>query len=455
MGFTGISQIESAYIDLFPLSAKQSQAAREVFPNGVTHDSRHHEPFPVSVKEAQGCFKTTLEGHSLIDFWMGHGSLLLGHGHPAVVQAVQDQIVKGTHYSASHELEQQWGKLVIDLVPSAELVRFTSSGTEATLMAMRIARIATARTKVLKLAGHFHGWHDQLIPAADGTPFDGNWQQPGVSPSVHGDLVVVPPNDISAVEQAITQHQPACVILEPTGGRWGAVPIRGNYLQQLREVTNRSQTIMIFDEVITGFRVSPGGAQQEYEVTPDLTTLAKILAGGLPGGCLTGRSELMRYLEYDHPSGLKMKHPGTFNGNPLSAAAGIAALQEIQTGEPCRIANEAAVYFRSRLNQMFVEKNVDWIAYGDFSLTKILPNYTGARPTCDDDLPYDNDSHSIDQPISRELTRAFRSASLIHGVDLMGWGAIMSAHHTHEVLDEAVYGLSKVVDMLRKDNLIC
>jgi glutamate-1-semialdehyde 2,1-aminomutase len=450
----GISQIEMKYRERFYLSERQSQRARRIFPNGVTHDARHHEPFPVCVTEVDGCYKTTLEGHRLIDFWMGHGSLILGHGHPNVVKAVQDQILKGTHYSASHELEAEWGQLVVELVPSAEKVRFTNSGTEATLMALRLARIATGRSKVLKLAGHFHGWHDQLIPAADGTPADGNWRQPGISASVHDDLVVVPPNDISAVERAIAEHEPACVILEPTGGRWGAVPIRGEYLRQLRELTNRFGVLLVFDEVITGFRVSPGGAQQEYEVTPDLTTLAKILAGGLPGGCLAGRADLLEYLEYEHPSGLKMKHPGTYNGNPLSAAVGIAALREIQSGSACEVANESARYFREQLNRMFSEKGVNWVAYGDFSLTKILPNYRGVMPESDHFLPYKNEHRLIDQPISRELTRSFRSATLINGVDLMGWGAIMSAVHSKEVLDSSVTGISEAIDMLQQEKMI-
>ena len=149
-----------------------------------------------------------------------------------------------------------------------------------------------------------------------------------------------------------------------------------------------------------------------------------------------------------------MKHPGTFNGNPLSAAAGIAALDAIKSGEPCQQANYASVYFRAGLNRMFVEKNVDWVAYGDFSLTKILPNYQGQRPENDDFLPYGNDASLIDRPVPRELTRAFRSASLLHGVDLMGWGAIMSCQHSPEILDSAISGLANAVDMLKAEGMI-
>ena len=444
--------IETQFRQHFSLSEQEFETSRTLFPNGVTHDSRHMEPFPVFVDSVDGCLKETIEGHSLIDFWMGHGALLLGHNHPDVVAAVQNQMSRGTHYSASHLLEREWGQLVVDLIPSAEKLRFTNSGTEATLMALRIARIATGRPKVLKFSGHFHGWHDQLILAEDVNVADS--QEPGITESVSEDLVVIPPNDAQAVRLAIEQHRPACVILEPTGGHWGAVPVRGEFLCELREIATQTDTLLIFDEVITGFRVAPGGAQAAYEVLPDLTTLAKVLAGGLPGGCLAGRADLLDYLEFGHPSGKKMKHPGTYNGNPLSAAAGIAALQQVATGEPCRIANENAKYFRAELNRLFREKNVNWVAYGDFSLTKILPHHSGELPQDDDFVPFDNDPVPISRPIAPELNRAFRWATLLNGVDLMGWGAILSSVHTKSVLDRAVQGISCAIELLQKEAVI-
>src|SRR5438309_764009 len=310
--------------------------AKELFPNGVTHDLRYLEPFPIYVHLAEGSHKWDVDGHELIDYWSGHGALLLGHGHPAVVEAVRRQMGRSTHPGACHELEIEWGQWVQKLVPSAEKLRFVSSGTEATLMALRLARIFTGRPKLLKFAGHFHGWHDFVIPAAD-APHDG--LVPGVPPAVAADTVVVPPNDPAAVEQALTTDpQIGCVILEPTGGHFGSVPIRGDFLRTLRELTLRHDRLLIFDEVITGFRVHPGGAQGHYGVTPDLTTLAKVLAGGLPGGCLAGRADILAALEF-RPGKPKMKHPGTFNANPLSAVAGITTLELVAGGEPCRQAN--------------------------------------------------------------------------------------------------------------------
>ena len=306
----------------FPNSRKLFEQAKSLFPDGVTHDLRRLEPFPIYIERAQGACKWDVDGHRLIDYWAGHGALLLGHSHPAVVEAVQRQMGKSTHPGACHELEIKWGQYVQRLVPSAEKMRFVSSGTEATLMALRLARIFTGRPKLLKFAGHFHGWHDFVIPAAD-VPHDG--LVPGVPPAVAADTVVVLPNDLAAVEKALARDpQIGCVILEPTGGHFGAVPIRGDFLRALRELTSKQNKLLIFDEVITGFRVHPGGAQGHYGISPDLTTLAKVLAGGLPGGCLAGRADVLASLEF-RAGKPKMKHPGTFNANPLSAAAGIAA----------------------------------------------------------------------------------------------------------------------------------
>ncbi len=283
---------ETIFREMFPRSAELAERGRGIFPSGVTHDQRHLAPFPVYVERAKGSRKTTAEGKELIDYWMGHGALLLGHSHPVLIDAVQKQIALGTHYGACHEAELVWGEWVQKLVPSAERVRFTSSGTEATLMAVRIARLVSGKSKVLKFAGHFHGWHDQLIPGA-GPPHDpsGYYATPGVTESVLGDLIVVPPNDLNAVEKALDQYELSSVIVESTGGRWGVVPLEEGFLKGLRDLTERKGVIFILDEVISGFRVHPGGVQGMLGIKPDMTTLAKVLAGGLPGGCVAGRED--------------------------------------------------------------------------------------------------------------------------------------------------------------------
>src|SRR5262245_16815670 len=233
----------------FANSRKLPDKAKGLFPNGVTHDLRHLEPFPVYVDRAEGAYKWDVDGHKLIDYWAGHGALMLGHSHPVVVEAVRRQMGRATHPGACHELEIEWAQWVRRLVPSAGRMRFTASGTEATLMAVRLARLFTGRPRVLKFRGHFHGWHDAVIPDAD-PPYDGA-SLPGVPTDVQANTVVIPPNDPSAVEQALASDPSiGCVILEPTGGHWGQVPIRGEFLRALRELTTKHQRVLIFDEVI-------------------------------------------------------------------------------------------------------------------------------------------------------------------------------------------------------------
>ena len=449
------STTQSLFEEAFPKSAELAERGRRIFPSGVTHDQRYMQPFPVYVERARGSRKTTVEGKELIDYWMGHGALLLGHGHPALVEAVQKQITRGTHYGACHELELIWGEWVQKLVPSAEKVRFTSSGTEATLMAVRIARLVSGKTKVLKLAGHFHGWHDQLIPGA-APPHDptGHYETPGVTDSVLGDLVVIPPNNLTALEQALGAHDPACVIVESTGGRWGVVPLDEGFLAGVRGLTEKKNTLFILDEVISGFRVHPGGMQGKLGIKPDLTTLAKVLAGGLPGGCVAGRADLMEAIAFDNPFGKKIKHPGTFNANPLSAAAGSAVLELVSTGEPCEAATKTAVTLRAELNELFREKSVKWAAYGVDSLTKILPEYDGPPPEGGHFRPYDNDFAKLDRSFDSELGYAFRCALLLGGVDWMGWGGMTSAAHTEADLDHTVSAFAKAIELLRADRLI-
>ncbi len=435
----------------FPRSRTLHARARGVFPDGVTHELRRLEPFPVYVERAAGGHKWDVDGHRLIDWWSGHGALLLGHCHPAVVAAVQEQAAKATHPGACHEAEIEWGEWVRRLVPSAERVRFTSSGTEATLMALRLARIFTGRPRVLKFAGHFHGWHDAVSPGADLPHFD---PVPGVTEAVARDTVLIPPNDPDAVERALTADPGVgCVILEPTGGHWGQVPIRGPFLHALRDLTAHHGRLLIFDEVITGFRVAPGGAQGHYGVTPDLTTLAKILAGGLPGGCLAGRADVLAALEV-RPGKPHMRHPGTFNANPLSAAAGIATLKIVADGSPCARANAIAKQLRQRLNALFAERGLPWVAYGEFSGFRLLPDYDGPRPAGDDFVPYGGSFEKLDAPRPPARTRAFRQAMLLHGVDLPGLGGMATSAHTETDVEATVAAVGGAVAMLGEEGIV-
>jgi glutamate-1-semialdehyde 2,1-aminomutase len=444
------------YTAAFPGSKKRVEAAKSIFPTGVTHDTRMMDPFPVYVTHGRGSRKWDVDGHELVDYFVGHGALLLGHSPDDVVAAVQEQVAKATHPGACHDLEIEWGRLVQQLVPSAEKVRFTGSGTEATLMALRLSRLHTGRPKVLKFQGHFHGWHDYVTVGSD-PPYDSP-SVPGVPEGVAANCVAVVPNDLNRVEAALTADpQIGAVILEPTGGHWGAVPIRGEFLKGLRELCTRLGRVLIFDEVITGFRVAPGGAQQFYGVTPDLTSMAKILAGGLPGGCLAGRADILAFIE-PRPGKPKMKHPGTYNANPLSAAAGVTALKRVATGDPCRRANAAACRLRNRLNELFEARGWPWVAYGDFSMVRILTGYTGRRPRTDagvnDGLvPYSGDLTALDGPKNMKQLYAMRQAMLLHGVDLWGFGGMTSCEHTDADIDATVAAVEAAYELLAAERL--
>ena len=258
------------------------------------------------------------------------------------------QILRGTHLGASTDEEMRWAKAIKALMPAVEKVRFNSSGTEATLMAMRLARAYTGKNKVVKLQDHFHGWHDYAMAGSDRSA-------PGIPDASMGTMVIVPPGDLGAVEDALNRDDDiAALILEPTGAHMGQmtfdVPV---YLKGLRELTAQHGVVLIFDEVVTGFRASPGGVQERYGIRPDLTTMAKIVAGGLPGGAVGGKADIIDMIahrgdpEWDNVR--RVYHPGTFNANPLSAAAGAAAL-ELIASEPV---NEHADAMADRLKAGF------------------------------------------------------------------------------------------------------
>ncbi len=449
--------IRDRYLSKFPTSHRQYERAKQVFPSGVTHDLRYMEPFPIYIDKQSGCTKWDVDGNELVDYWSGHGSMLLGHSHPCVVKAVQEQVAKSTHAGGCHDLEVEWGELVKKLVPCAERVRFTGSGTEATLMALRLCRMYTGKPKFLKFAGHFHGWHDAVSVASD-PPYD-SFDVPGVTAGMSANTVVIPPNDLDLLERTLkNDSQIGAVILEPTGGHWGAVPIRGPFLKALRELTAKYGQLLIFDEVITGFRVAPGGAQERYGIKPDLTTLAKILAGGLPGGALAGRADVLSAIEF-RPGKPKMRHPGTYNANPLSAAAGVAALKLVATGEPGRLANEAGRQLRNRLNAVFAERNWPWFAYVDFSMFRLIPNYEGPRATqaADDNdglIPYGGDLNELDgPPANPNFRHSFRQAVLLNGIDMPGLGGWLTAVHTSKDIERTVGAIASAIEMLKAEEI--
>ena len=405
-----------------PHSKALSERAGRVLPAGVTHDVRRSAPFPLAVTRAEGAHKWDADGHEIVCYVMGHGALLLGHSHPAVVAAVRRQAALALHPGACHELETEWAEAVVDLVPSAELVRFTASGTEASLLALRLARAATGRERVVKLAGHFHGWHDQVCFGTD-EPFRGP-DTAGV-PAVLGQVVTVVPADERALADALRAGDVAAAILEPSGAAWGTVPLPAGLLTAARALTSAAGAVLIFDEVVSGFRWSPGGVQAAAAVTPDLTVLGKILAGGMPGGAVAGRADLLAHLARDRHDPRRVAHPGTHNAHPVSAAAGVAALRVCRSGRPQEHAAKLAAMLRAGLTSVLAEAGVPGCAYGESSTFHLLIGQPGA--------PGEASLAALKAGgMSQELSAELHNGMLLAGVHLFHGSGFLSAAHDED-----------------------
>ena len=442
-------RIESAYQQRTPKSAELSDAARRVLPSGVVHDSRYTHPYGLYASHASGARKWDIDGNEYIDYFGGHGALMLGHNHPQVVAAANAQMARGTHFAAGNELDIRWAEKICEMVPSAERVRFHSSGTEATQMAVRLARAFTGKNKLMRFHSHYHGWLDDMTSGYN-SHFDGS-APIGVPANVAANSVAIDPYDKPLVERLLREDDDiAAVIVEPLGAATGKVPISAGFLRQLRDWTARHGVILIFDEVITGFRVSPGGLQQEIGVTPDLTALAKIVAGGLPGGAVTGRADILAGLDYDpgkRGKREKIFHPGTFNACPVSAAAGLEILTIIQQSDACERANRSAARLRRGLADTLADFGIDWIVYGEASAFHI---YMGGGVAGADD--FDPEMLGREQLYRQppDIARLLRLALNVNGVDFSGWpGGLLSAAHTDANIDATVAAFAASLEMLQ------
>ena len=447
------SAIVAAYRGKTPSSASLAARAAAMFPSGVTHDARHLDPYGIYVERAEGPRKWDVDGNEYIDYFGGHGALLLGHNHPQVSAAIHQALDQGSHFGANHPREVTWAEAVQNLMPGAERLRFTASGTEATHLALRLARAHTGRRKLVRLKGHFHGWHDHMAGGVT-SHFDGA-PTAGVLPGVADNVVLLPPGDLDALGAALAGDDDiAALILEPTGSFFGLLPLAPNYLHAARELCRRHGVVLIFDEVVTGFRVSSGGAQTHYGVTPDLSTLAKILAGGLPGGAVAGRRDILDYLDFDamrESDREKIQHQGTFNANPVSAAAGIAALGVIAATDACDAANRAAADLRAGLNQAFEDEGAPWAYYGEFSALHLFtnPEKMAVQPT-----KFDPSALSAAQLTASdgEALHKLRLAMLINGVDLNPrCGGVLSATHGEEEIAQTIVALRDSIAILRRE----
>jgi glutamate-1-semialdehyde 2,1-aminomutase len=445
--------IETTYRRRHSRSAACYAQALQQFPNGVTHDARFVAPFPLYVERSAGAHKWDVDGNRLIDYWTGHGALLLGHGHPEVVRAVQEQMARGVHYGAEHEQTLRWAALVRQLFPSAERLRFTASGTEATMLAVRLARAYTGRSTIVRFQAHFHGWNDALSHGMelDLTP------PPGILPALV-EATLALPADLEVVEEVVRERDDiAAVILEPSGASYGMTPLHDTFVRRLRELTQAHDVLLICDEVVTGFRIAPGGVQERAGVAADLTTLAKILAGGLPGGAVGGRAEIMRHIEFgdaDWNRQHKIRHNGTFNANPLSAAAGIATLERVATGEPGARAAELGRQLIAGLNGVIRERGLrGWAAYGDASIVHLVAGSSVAfEPGA---LSADVPPADLKRGGDAQLLAALRLGFNNHGVDMMrGRSAFLSAAHTEDDITATIDAFAATLDDMSAEGLL-
>lgn len=349
-----MSRAETGYAAVLAGSSRLHPRAQASLAGAATHDSWRQAPFAPAFVSAEGPYKTDVDGRRYVDLWMGHGSLILGHGDPEVMEAVREQLFRGTHLSGLTPVAIEWAEAIQFLVPSAGAVRFTSSGSEAVHLCFRAVRAATGRKVVVRLGGHYHGWHETALAGVVPPSAIGQVGESGVE--------VLPHDDIDEIVDRLSAGDVAAVLLEPGGGGSGALDWSPDFLRSLRCACDSTGTLLAFDEVISGFRYAPGGVQGLTGVIPDLTILAKIMAGGLPGGALVGRREVMAvFAGADDPrsAARPVIHAGTFNGFPLSARAGTVTLSHIADGSVPRQAEAAAEDLAEQVNRAARETGID------------------------------------------------------------------------------------------------
>jgi glutamate-1-semialdehyde 2,1-aminomutase len=437
------ANIIEEYKGTHPGSDKLHQRALRVFPaEGATHKSRILKPFRPYITHANGSHKWDVDGNEYIDYTMGHGALILGHSHPDVVRAVQEQMAKGVHFGENHELEVEWAELIKSMMPSAEKIEFFACGNEANMMALRLCRLATGRKKILKFEYHFHGWNDHLTePGAPGTLPEDNMIN----------TVNIPANDLDRLEKELAKKEYAALITEGGGGiMGGAIPLNIDFVLALPELAHKYDTIWVLDEVVTGFRDYRSGEQQCWQsmigVKPDLTTLGKCIGGGLSVGALLGRTDLMEY--FSPKKGVQqIAHTGTWNANPLTAAAGIAACKLYRTGEPQRKAATAAALLRQKGNHILKEHNMGARLYGR-SIVHLYFGPIDYEPP-EDTLPPTGDVGKL-YNLALLGTRDRLCLYLLHrGVATLGARLfVLSSAHSKEDINLTVEALAESLDAM-------
>ncbi len=402
--------------------------AQNLIPGGVNSPVRAFRGVggtPRFIRSARGATITDVDGKTYIDYVGSWGPMILGHADEEVVAAVQEVATRGTSFGAPTELEVELAQEVIDAVPSIEMVRMVSSGTEATMSAIRLARGVTGRTKLVKFEGCYHGHADSLlVKAGSGVATLGLPDSPGVPPVLAENTLTLPFNNVPALEQVFAEHADiAAVIIEPVVGNMGCVPPLPGYLEAVRKLTRDHGALLIFDEVMTGFRVARGGAQERYQITPDITTLGKIIGGGLPVGAYGGGREIMSHVA---PAG-PVYQAGTLSGNPLSMTAGLVTLRRLR---------DKSVYDRLETAS---KRLCDGLAITTVTnrVGSMWTSFFTAEPVVD----WDSANKS-----NREMYGKFFHAMLDEGIYLAPSqfeAAFVSLAHTDEVIDQTLDAAQK------------
>jgi glutamate-1-semialdehyde 2,1-aminomutase len=450
------STIRDAYVNKSPESARMALEARKYLAGGMSTDTRYWDPYGLIFERAEGTRKYDVDGNEYLDFFGGHGSLMLGHCHPEVQAAAKSALDRGSQFAGGHPPETEWARTITEFVPSADKVRFTASGTEATHLAIRLARAFTGKSKIVRFKGHYHGWHDHVCSGYS-SHLDGSVMS-GVLPCIGENTILLTNGSRQELEDAFRRHRDiAGVIMEPTGAHFGNVPLAASprdVLQHVRELCNEHGSVFILDEVVSCFRIAPGGAQWHYGISPDITTLGKIITGGLPGGAVAGREDIMGLLDFEFAKQRdieKVLHQGTFTGYPASAAAGAAAMKIIAATQACEHASRLAQDMRRRLNRLLESEKLPWAFYGDFSVFHFFtnPRRRSIKPT-----EFNAQEHTFEEfKYSRkEVAEALSMALHVHGVSVNRHSlGFLSGVHTAEDVDLALSRFEEALHLVKQN----
>jgi glutamate-1-semialdehyde 2,1-aminomutase len=427
---------QSAYLERTGKSKLIYERAKKTEPGGVSYKIRHFDPYPFFVKESKGSKLIDLDGNEYTDYWCTHMAMILGHGNPHVLEAIEKQAEKGWHPGVEHELTVLHAETLRKHIPSAEMTRYASSGSEASFFAVRLARTFTKRSKIAKFEGGWHGPYDPihiaLRPPYLTPPFG------GITEGSQQDTIVVPFNDLAGFLDKVQGEELACVIMEPVLAGGGIIPAEIEFLNGVRKYCTDSGALLVFDEVVTGFRLGLGGAQSHFGVEPDITVLGKIIGGGLPIGAICGRQKVMEHLDHTRFSGLDYcHHGGTFAGNAISLAAGLATIEVLERPGVYEHIDKLGQQAREGLNAVFENRSFPAQAIGLGSLFAI--HTTGKKPIkdvnsfllCDHELSKSIFHHLLDNGIF------MLTPETLHGA--------ISYSHTEEDIDRLVSAMKPYV----------